>query len=66
MVVYIFLLYTRRKTMEIKIPDGYKSILSVYDTQKAISLLKRLFEDRLEMCIRDRYNSHPVSCRRNA
>lgn len=47
MGVYIFLLYTRRKTMEIKIPDGYKSILSVYDTQKAISLLKRLFEDRL-------------------
>ena len=33
--------------MEIKIPDGYKSILRVYDTQKAISLLKRLFEDRL-------------------
>ena len=33
--------------MEIRIPDGYKSILSVYDTQKAISLLKRLFEDRL-------------------
>ena len=29
------------------IPEGYKSILSVYDTQKAISLLKRLFEDRL-------------------
>ena len=33
--------------MEIKIPDGYKSILSVYDTREAISLLKRLFEDRL-------------------
>ena len=33
--------------MEVKIPEGYKSILSVYDTQKAISLLKRLFEDRL-------------------
>ena len=29
------------------IPKGYKSILSIYDTQKAISLLKRLFEDRL-------------------
>ena len=29
------------------IPEGYKSILSIYDTQKAISLLKRLFEDRL-------------------
>ena len=29
------------------IPEGYKSILSIYDTQKAISLLKRIFEDRL-------------------
>jgi aspartate--ammonia ligase len=29
------------------IPDGYKSLLSIYDTQNAISLLKRLFEDRL-------------------
>ena len=29
------------------IPEGYKSFLSIYDTQKAISLLKRLFEDRL-------------------
>lgn len=29
------------------IPENYKSILSIYDTQKAISLLKRLFEDRL-------------------
>ena len=25
------------------IPDGYKSLLSIYDTQKAIGLLKRLF-----------------------
>ena len=33
--------------METRIPEGYESILSVYDTQKAISLLKRLFEDRL-------------------
>ncbi len=29
------------------IPSGYKSILSIYDTQKAISLLKRIFIDRL-------------------
>ena len=29
------------------IPEDYKSLLSIYDTQKAISLLKRLFEDRL-------------------
>ena len=33
--------------MQTKIPEGYKSLLSIYDTQKAISLLKRLFEDRL-------------------
>lgn len=33
--------------MKTNIPEGYESILSVYDTQKAISLLKRLFEDRL-------------------
>lgn len=29
------------------IPQGYKSPLSIYDTQKAISLLKRIFIDRL-------------------
>ena len=33
--------------MKTVIPEGYQSILSIYDTQKAISLLKRLFEDRL-------------------
>ena len=33
--------------MKTYIPEGYESILSIYDTQKAISLLKRLFEDRL-------------------
>lgn len=33
--------------MSSHIPEGYKSLLSIYDTQKAISLLKRLFEDRL-------------------
>ena len=33
--------------MKTMIPEGYKSCLSIYDTQKAISLLKRLFEDRL-------------------
>ena len=29
------------------IPEGYHSVLSLYDTQKAISLIKRLFEDTL-------------------
>ncbi len=33
--------------MKTFIPQGYKSPLGIYDTQKAISLLKRLFEDRL-------------------
>ena len=33
--------------MKYEIPENYVSYLSVYDTQKAISLLKRLFEDRL-------------------
>ena len=33
--------------MKIFIPEGYESCLGVYDTQKAIGLLKRLFEDRL-------------------
>ena len=33
--------------MKTVIPEDYKSLLSIYDTQKAISLLKRLFEDRL-------------------
>ena len=33
--------------MKTYVPAGYRSLLSVYDTQKAISLLKRLFEDRL-------------------
>ena len=32
--------------MNTRVPAGYKSILSVYDTQKAIGLMKRLFEDR--------------------
>ena len=31
----------------IYIPDGYRPLLSMYDTQKAISLIHRLFEDRL-------------------
>lgn len=32
--------------MNTVIPEGYKSLLSSFDTQKAIGLLKRLFEDR--------------------
>lgn len=32
--------------MHTMIPEGYRSVLSVYDTQKAIDLMKRLFADR--------------------
>ncbi|MCM1149728.1 MAG: aspartate--ammonia ligase [Butyricicoccus sp.] len=39
------------------IPDGYKTLLGVYDTQKAIGLLKRLFEDDLSAAL----NIHRVS-----
>lgn len=28
------------------IPQGYAPLLSIYETQKAIGLLNRLFEDR--------------------
>ncbi len=33
--------------MSIRIPDGYKPVLGIYETQKAISILKRFFEDTL-------------------
>ena len=33
--------------MNTHIPENYRSLLSIYDTQKAIGLLKRLFEDQL-------------------
>lgn len=33
--------------MKTIIPEGYTSLLSIYDTQKAIGLLHRLFEDNL-------------------
>ena len=37
--------------MKTYIPEGYKSLLSVYDTQKAIGLLKRIFEDNLSAAL---------------
>ena len=39
------------------IPEGYRSSLSIYDTQKAIGLMKRLFED----CFAARLNLFRVS-----
>ena len=43
--------------MDTRIPEGYRSLLDIYDTQKAISLLKRLFQDRLGALL----NLHRVS-----
>ena len=37
--------------MKTFIPEGYKSLLSVYDTQRAIGLLHRLFEDNLSAAL---------------
>ena len=45
---------------EISIPQGYTSLLSVYETQKAIGLLKRLFEDRLAGALRLHRVSAPL------
>ena len=37
---------------QIQIPQGYSSLLSIYETQRAIGLLKRLFEDKLSGALR--------------
>lgn len=46
--------------MNCYIPENYVSYLSVYDTQKAISLLKRLFEDRLSALLNLQRVSAPL------
>lgn len=45
---------------DIHIPEGYTSLLSIYETQKAISLLKRLFEDKLAGALRLHRVSAPL------
>ena len=42
------------------IPKGYAPLLSIYETQKAIGLLKRLFEDRLSGALRLHRVSAPL------
>ena len=42
------------------IPKNYKSTLGLYDTQKAIGLLKRLFEDTLGGALHLRRVSAPL------
>jgi aspartate--ammonia ligase len=42
------------------VPEGYRSVLSVYDTQTAISGIKRLFEDNLSQALNLRRVSAPL------
>ena len=44
----------------ITLPQGYTSLLSIYETQKAIGLLKRLFEDKLAGALRLHRVSAPL------
>ncbi len=43
-----------------RIPQGYSPLLSIYETQKAISLLHRLFEDKLSGALRLHRVSAPL------
>lgn len=52
--------------MTVTIPEGYESQLDVYDTQKAISLLKRLFEDRLSALLNLNRVSAPLFVEKNS
>ncbi len=45
---------------QVKIPEGYRPVLSLYDTQKAIGLVKRLFEDMLCGALNLRRVSSPL------
>ena len=45
---------------QIHIPQGYTSRLSIYETQKAIGLLNRLFEDKLSGALRLHRVSAPL------
>lgn len=42
------------------IPEGYKSALGIYDTQKAIGTLKRVFEDKLCLALNLKRVSAPL------
>ena len=45
---------------QITIPERYASLLSIYETQKAIDLLKRLFADKLSGALRLHRVSAPL------
>ncbi len=45
---------------KVYIPAGYRSVLSIYDTQRAIGLLKRTFEEKLSLALNLRRASAPL------
>ena len=46
--------------MKTFIPDNYKTTMSLYDTQKAISLIKKIFEEKLSKTLNLRRVSAPL------
>ena len=46
--------------LQTKIPEGYKSALSLYDTQNAIALIKRTFQDSLSAVLNMKRVSAPL------
>ena len=48
----------------ITIPEGYQSLLGLYDTQKAIGLIKTIFQEKLCMALHLKRVTAPcLSCR---
>ena len=45
----------------ITIPEGYQSLLGLYDTQKAIGLIKTIFQEKLCMALHLKRVTAPVS-----
>ncbi len=45
---------------KVVVPDGYKAVLGIYDTQTAIGILKRTFEDKLCLALNLKRVSAPL------
>ena len=45
---------------KLEVPEGYRSILSIYETQTAIGLLKRIFEENLGCALNIKRASAPL------
>jgi aspartate--ammonia ligase len=53
--------FARRRIMsKLAVPDGYRSVLSVYETQTAIGTIKRLFENHLSQALNIKRVSAPL------